>query len=54
LGERERMREKSVFFIYKKSFSSPVAHPGEEEEQCRLKRHYFRFLLVFFEEKELN
>lgn len=28
----ERVREKSVFFIKKKSFSSPAAHLGEEEQ----------------------
>jgi hypothetical protein len=34
-GERERQRET-------KSLSSPIARPrGEEEEQCRLKQHYF-------------
>jgi len=46
-GGRERARREET--IEKaKSFSSPVARPGEEEEECRLKRHCFVFLSFFF------
>ena len=45
-GERERGRKKQKKKT--KSFSSPVAHSGEEEdEECRLKRHCFVFLSFF-------
>ena len=37
---RESGQEKKIL---KKASSSPVAHPGEKEEQCCLKRHCFVF-----------
>jgi len=45
-GERERGKKKQK--TKTKSFSSPVAISGEEEEECRLKWHYFVFLSSFF------
>jgi len=42
-SERESGQEKKIF---KKASSSPVAHPGEKEEQCCLKRHCFVFFFL--------
>jgi hypothetical protein len=43
-GERERRAKKGRKFF----FFPCLAHPGEEDSECRSKRHYFGALHLFF------